>query len=200
MIGKPGPRTKVLGSSEPNERITHRGQPSRVMASGTEAERAAILFRSFGSGPTQYRPRALFRSAERSSICSLVGCSLPESTNLLAPLRTQKIIVRSSLKPSIQFSLTPQGLILAECLLRLSPARTRPQSTKRTTGERALELSPSIDPALLEDVSSFVGDPLIWFDTPNPEFEGRRPVDMLGTQDEARLRNRIEAAKLGLFS
>jgi len=36
--------------------------------------------------------------------------------------------------------------------------------------------------------------------TPGSEFEGRKPVDLLGTSDEPRLRNRIEAAKLGMFS
>ena len=60
--------------------------------------------------------------------------------------------------------------------------------------------SSAIDPALLYDVGGFVDDPVVWFHAPNPEFEGRRPVDLLGTADEARLRNRIGAAKLGMFS
>ncbi len=57
-----------------------------------------------------------------------------------------------------------------------------------------------IDADLLADVEGFVDDPEVWFLTPNSEFEGRKPVDLLGTPDEPRLRNRIEAAKLGLFS
>jgi hypothetical protein len=59
---------------------------------------------------------------------------------------------------------------------------------------------PAIDPALLKDVGGFVDDPEGWFHTPNGEFEGREPIELLGTPDEVRLRNRIEAAKLGLFS
>jgi hypothetical protein len=59
---------------------------------------------------------------------------------------------------------------------------------------------PSIDPSLLNDVGGFVNDPEAWFYTPNEAFEGRRPVGLLGTADEPRLRNRIEAAKLGMFS
>jgi Protein of unknown function (DUF2384) len=57
-----------------------------------------------------------------------------------------------------------------------------------------------IDPAILDDVSGFVDDAEDWFYLPNPAFEGRKPVELLGTAEEPRLRNRIEAAKLGLFS
>jgi hypothetical protein len=59
---------------------------------------------------------------------------------------------------------------------------------------------PQIDPGLLDDVRGFVDDPEGWFHTPNAEFGGRRPVDLLGTPDEPRLRNRIAGAKLGMFS
>ena len=58
----------------------------------------------------------------------------------------------------------------------------------------------AIDAALIEDVGGFVDDPKAWFLTPNGEFEGRKPIELLGTSDEARLKNRIEASKLGLFS
>ena len=62
--------------------------------------------------------------------------------------------------------------------------------------------SPSIpiERKLLDDVGGFVDDPVEWFHTPNAAFEGRQPVELLGTPDESRLRNRIEAAKLGMFS
>jgi hypothetical protein len=74
-------------------------------------------------------------------------------------------------------------------------------ATGRAKGGRKLERPASpIDPTLLYDVGGFVDDPEAWFLTPNPEFEGRRPVDLLGTEDEVRLRNRIGAAKLGMFS
>ncbi len=60
--------------------------------------------------------------------------------------------------------------------------------------------STPIDSALIEVVSGFVDDPEGWFRTPNIEFEGRRPIDLLGTPDEQRLKDGIEAAKLGMFS
>jgi uncharacterized protein (DUF2384 family) len=64
---------------------------------------------------------------------------------------------------------------------------------------KAAESAP-IDAKLLEDVAGFVDAPEEWFRTPNAAFEGRRPIELLGTADEPRLRNRIAAAKLGMFS
>jgi hypothetical protein len=57
-----------------------------------------------------------------------------------------------------------------------------------------------IDPVLLDQVSAFVDDPEAWFETPNEYFEGRKPRELLGTDDETRLRNRIQGALLGFFS
>jgi hypothetical protein len=81
---------------------------------------------------------------------------------------------------------------------------TKAKASKTIRGPRATkpkaEPWPAIDPVLLEEVGHFLDDPETWFHTPNAEFEGRMPIEMLGTPDEARLRNRIEAAKLGMFS
>lgn len=47
----------------------------------------------------------------------------------------------------------------------------------------------------------YSGDPIAWFLRPNPEFSMDRPIDMIGdAEKEARLRNRIECVKLGMFS
>jgi uncharacterized protein (DUF2384 family) len=64
----------------------------------------------------------------------------------------------------------------------------------------AADPQPIIDPALLYDMSGFVDDPEEWFRTPNMVFEGRAPIELLGTPDEAVLRNRINMAKYGLYS
>jgi hypothetical protein len=45
-----------------------------------------------------------------------------------------------------------------------------------------------------------VDDPEGWFRTPDAVFDGGRPIELLGTSDEPRLWDRIEAAKLGIFS
>ena len=72
--------------------------------------------------------------------------------------------------------------------------------TRKLTDDTSSSKTMAIDPLLLEQVGAFVDDPETWFRTPNVVFEGRKPVDLIGTDDEARLRNRIEAAKLGMFS
>ncbi|GAC1310628.1 MAG: hypothetical protein NVSMB14_13830 [Isosphaeraceae bacterium] len=70
----------------------------------------------------------------------------------------------------------------------LTPANGRPVEAKK------------IDPELFKIVAAFVQDPLRWFHTPNIEFEGRKPIDLLDTGEEPRVRDIIEAAKYGLFS
>jgi Protein of unknown function (DUF2384) len=81
-------------------------------------------------------------------------------------------------------------------------AKTKGPKTPRATkaAKPKADPRPPIDPAMLKDIGGFVDDPEAWFHRPNGEFEGRAPIELLGTPDEARLRNRIEMAKLGMFS
>jgi hypothetical protein len=53
---------------------------------------------------------------------------------------------------------------------------------------------------LIKEVGSVVGDPEDWLNSPNPRFEGRRPIDLIGTDDEIRVHIIIEAAQQGCFS
>jgi hypothetical protein len=50
------------------------------------------------------------------------------------------------------------------------------------------------------EIEGLVDDPDLWMRTPNPVFENCRPIDLIGTPDEPRLLNRIQAAKQGMFS
>jgi Protein of unknown function (DUF2384) len=59
---------------------------------------------------------------------------------------------------------------------------------------------PAIDPSLLTEVEQFLDDADGWFRTPNMTFEGRAPIELLGTPEESRIRERIEAAKYGLYT
>jgi DNA-binding transcriptional ArsR family regulator len=52
---------------------------------------------------------------------------------------------------------------------------------------------------LVKKVGSDVNDPEVWLDTPNPQFEWRRPIDLIGTEDEVRVHIIIEAAAAGCF-
>src|SRR5207302_1804740 len=76
------------------------------------------------------------------------------------------------------------------------------------TQRRSDEADPSPQPALtksewkklVKKVGSAVDDPEDWLNTPNPQFEGRRPIDLIGTDDEVRVHIIIGAARQGFFS
>ena len=57
-----------------------------------------------------------------------------------------------------------------------------------------------IPAALLKVVGAFRSDPVGWFHTPNEVFGLRKPIELLGTDDEWMLRNTLECAKLGMFT
>lgn len=59
------------------------------------------------------------------------------------------------------------------------------------------DIGGSVPADLWEDIAGFVDDVQEWLCEPNPEFSGLRPLDMIGSADEGRLRRRIEAAKMG---
>jgi hypothetical protein len=125
-------------------------------------------------------------------LCAQLGQGRPAVSHHLALLRHGGIIAPRRQGKNNVYSLTENGAELARVVgSMIDPGRTAVKEPRPTA---------PIDPALLDDVGGFVGDPVEWFHTPNREFEGKRPVDMLGTPDEGRLRNRIAAAKLGMFS
>jgi hypothetical protein len=68
------------------------------------------------------------------------------------------------------------------------------------TKKPVIDPRPTIDPVLLEEVGHFLEDAEGWFRTPNTTFEGRAPIELLGTPEEARIRERIDAANLGLYT
>jgi DNA-binding transcriptional ArsR family regulator len=53
---------------------------------------------------------------------------------------------------------------------------------------------------LIKKVSTVIDDPEHWLHSPNPQFEGRRPIDLIGTDDEIRVHIILEAARQGCFS
>jgi Protein of unknown function (DUF2384) len=56
-------------------------------------------------------------------------------------------------------------------------------------------LPPGLD-ALLADV---VEHPQVWMSTPNAQFGGRRPIDLVGTEEEFKIFDILHAVDLGLF-
>jgi DNA-binding transcriptional ArsR family regulator len=128
------------------------------------------------------------------ALSTRLGQNQPAVSHHLALLRHGGIIAPRRQGKHNFYSLTESGANLAKVLCGTF---LQPESFERTIEEGSLR---PILSTFLEEVRGLVDDPEGWFRTPNPVFEGRRPIDLLGTPDEARLRNRIEAAKLGMFS
>ena len=124
-----------------------------------------------------------------------IGASVEEGLSAirghLATLRDDGLVSLRRTGGRDAYSLTDRGRRVLELVRWLVYVQPAPQETSAAI---------PIDPELLADVGGFVHDPAAWFRTPNVVFEGRRPVELLGTPDEQELRDRIEAAKLGMFS
>jgi DNA-binding transcriptional ArsR family regulator len=131
---------------------------------------------------------------EESSVAEIgaaIAQGQPAMSHHLAILRNGGLVSRRRQRKQDLFSLTDRGRRVLELVRWLVYDEQFQDEAPVTT---------PIDPTLREDVGGFVDDPEGWFRTPNVAFEGRRPIELLGTPDEPRLRNRIEAAKLGMFS
>ena len=53
---------------------------------------------------------------------------------------------------------------------------------------------------LKAEVGTIVDDPDGWLNTPNDRFAGKKPIDLIGTNEEQRLRDLIRAIKHGMVS
>jgi uncharacterized protein (DUF2384 family) len=52
--------------------------------------------------------------------------------------------------------------------------------------------------SILEDVNNIFADPQAWLDTPNEHLDGRKPRDLLNTEEEKHLRALLQAIKHGI--
>jgi DNA-binding transcriptional ArsR family regulator len=137
----------------------------------------------------------LFAVSEEDRSVAEIGSVLEQDPSAmvyhLALLRHVGLILPGRTGKQDLYSLTDRGRRVVELARWLALDEQPPDEAPVTT---------SIDPALLKDMGGMVDDPVGWFLTRNPEFQWRRPIELLGTPDEEWLRNRILAAKLGMFS
>ncbi len=66
---------------------------------------------------------------------------------------------------------------------------------KRTNG-----LLPGEKADLYEEIKDVVPNAVRWLNTPNSLFGGQKPKDLIGTDEEQRLRDVIRAIKYGMVS
>ncbi len=68
-------------------------------------------------------------------------------------------------------------------------------SVSRTETSGQLEASPELRELLYE----VVDDPQKWLSTPSRQFGGRRPGDLVGTDEEPKIFDLLHAVEQGLF-
>ena len=59
---------------------------------------------------------------------------------------------------------------------------------------------PDISREICGLIDEVVPDPVEWRDTPNSALGGKKPNQLIGTEDETMLRDLLRAAKHGMFS
>jgi DNA-binding transcriptional ArsR family regulator len=162
----------------------------RRLTAGGDITAVSLLLKN-ASDPARLMILLALADGERDTIdlAASLEAGIPRLMANLALLTVADLVARHRHGNRQVYSLTARGrgiTALVETLLREEQARTSQPIP--------------IDPKLLDDVRGFVDDPDEWFRTPNVAFEGRQLIELLGTADESRLRNRIEAAKHGMFS
>jgi hypothetical protein len=65
---------------------------------------------------------------------------------------------------------------------------------------QAVKLSPAENSDLREEVKTLLPNGAAWLDTQNFLFEGRKPTDLIGTPEEFRVRDVLQAVKHGFIS
>jgi ArsR family transcriptional regulator, arsenate/arsenite/antimonite-responsive transcriptional repressor len=124
-------------------------------------------------------------------LCEELGEAQPKLSHDLAILRQGALIgVRREGRQNV-YHLTKGGLQFIALLSTLGTAKGKFSNPV---------LSDSEFKKLVKKVGTVVDDPEGWLKTPNPQFENRRPIDLIGTDDEVRVHIIVEAAQQGFFS
>jgi DNA-binding transcriptional ArsR family regulator len=124
-------------------------------------------------------------------ICERLGLSAPKISHHLAPLRVSTVVDSHREGKETRFELTEPGARLLDSAFGLLDEAAPVPEPK---------ISPSELKKLIRKVGTAIDDPEDWLYTPNPQFEGRRPIDLIGTGDEIRVHLIIGALQQGFFS
>jgi DNA-binding transcriptional ArsR family regulator len=177
------------------------GRPTKQVSAAVELLKAA------SGDPLRLRILCLLLDEEQTlaAICNSLHATRPLIAAHVTLLRQGGLLQVQRVGQQNAYSLNARSRAFVRCLNDTYPLTTKTKTPaenirqKRLKAQHTSVVAP-IDRSLLKDVGAFVDDPQRWFETPNSEFEGQRPIDMLGTDQERRLRYRINAAKIGAFS
>lgn len=166
------------------------GSPTTAVAHDVDLDRASKQLK-FVSDPSRLQIMMLLAGGERhvTDVCKDLDQSQPEISQQLILLNSIGLIEAWREGQDDFCRLTSSGSSLVNTILLLSgPGAIGPFPPDRLPEE------------LREEVAEVTDDPEGWMRTPNPQFEGRRPVDLLGTPDEPRILRVIRAAQQGFFA
>jgi len=153
----------------------------------------AASFLKYVSEPTRLQILLALVDGRKSTmqICERLGCSPTELSHHLAMLRFSRIVDSNREGSESYYELTEPGTRFVQSILGLPD---------KTDSAHVPVLDKTGLRKLIRKVGTVVDDPEDWLSTPNPQFEGRRPIDLIGTKEERRVHIIIEAAQQGCFA
>jgi DNA-binding transcriptional ArsR family regulator len=166
---------------------SHGGKPAMAFA-----QKVSWLLKNVGDA-TRMQILLSLTEGKRSlgEICERVGMQEAALYHHLVLLRQAKVVDSRHEGENTVYQLTELGsrfVASALCLVDqgdVSPTQVIGQSKWKK---------------LVKEAGAVVDDPEYWLNMPNPQFEWRRPIDLIGTEDEERVHIVIAAARQGLFA
>ncbi len=160
-----------------------------MMASAPQAS----SFLKYVSEPTRLQILLALVDGKKSAIqiSERLGRSPTELSHHLAMLRFSNVVDSKREGSESYYSLTETGTRFVDSILGL---------LDKTDSSCVPVLDKASLKRLIKKVGTVVDDPEDWLSTRNPQFEGRRPIDLIGTKDERRVHIIIEAAQAGCFA
>jgi DNA-binding transcriptional ArsR family regulator len=153
----------------------------------------ASSFLKYVSEPTRLQIVLALVDGKKSAIqiSERLGRSPTDLSHHLAMLRFSKVVDSNREGSESYYELTEPGTRFVQSILGF---------LDKTDSARVRALDKASLRKLIKKVGTVVDDPEDWLSTPNPQFEGRRPIDLIGTKDERRVHIIIEAAQQGCFA
>jgi len=160
--------------------------------SAVSAESASTLLKMV-SDPTRMQILMALTEGKKSvrDICGRISGTERALNHHLVLLRSSKLVDARRERDDTYYHLTEPGTRLVTSTLSLVD---QGDASPKAVIDRS-EMK-----KLIKKVGTVVEDPESWLNTPNPQFEGRRPIDLIGTDDEERVHIIIEAAQQGCFA
>jgi len=153
----------------------------------------ASSFLKYVSDPSRLQILLALVDGKKSAnqISERLGRTPTELSHHLAMLRFSKVVDSNRDGSESYYELTEPGTRFVQSILGF---------LDKTDSAHVPVLDKSSLKKLIKKVGTVVDDPEDWLSTPNPQFEGRRPIDLIGTKDEPRVHIIIEAAQQGCFA